>query len=215
MNDMKFSADLFEQLGGTGWVTRPGYFENAAELNSNTDVGDGENNVVVEEHVINAVDNSNEFLQREDSLSADAVIQQTPGLTEPYLINDTVETEVAVSADVVNAVVVIGRGLETVWQNEDDIAWQLWQNIMTAFDWDESQVVFFDTELLVSEEMVFSTIEEVIDLGVEWILTMDDEHEIVEQLAEGVHTVSVPDFESMLADPYSKQSFYHSVIALN
>ena len=108
----------------------------------------------------------------------------------------------------------IGTGLERMWQKEDDFAWQLWQNIMKAFRLDESQVVFFDTELLVTEDMIFSTMEEVIDLGVEWVLTMDEMHEVSEQLAEGVHVVSVPEFESMLSDPYSKQSFYHSVVPL-
>lgn len=112
-------------------------------------------------------------------------------------------------------VVVLGAGLDEVWQNETHQAWQLWQNIMLAFDWDESQIAFFDTAHLVQEEMIFSTIEEVIELGVDWVLCMDDEHIISEQLQEGVHVVSVPDLETMLADPYAKKTFYHAVIALS
>ena len=112
-------------------------------------------------------------------------------------------------------VVVLGAGLDKIWQNETHQAWQLWQNIMLAFDWDESQIVFFDTAHLVQEEMIFSTIEEVIELGVDWVLCMDDEHVISEQLQEGVHVVNVPDLESMLADPYAKKTFYSAVVALS
>ena len=111
-------------------------------------------------------------------------------------------------------VVVLGAGLDEVWQNETHQAWQLWQNIMLAFDWDESQIVFFDTAHLVQEEMIFSTMEEVIELGVDWVLCMDDEHIISEQLQEGVHVVNVPSLESMLVDSYAKKIFYGAVIAL-
>lgn len=112
-------------------------------------------------------------------------------------------------------IVVVGAGLDAVWQNDETQAWQLWQNIMQAFDWDESRMTFFDTSHLVSDEVIFTTMEEIIELGVDWVLTMDDEHPISEQLVEGVHVVSVPDLESMLSDPYAKQSFYHSVVELS
>jgi hypothetical protein len=113
-----------------------------------------------------------------------------------------------------NEIVLLGGGLDAIWLNEESLEWQLWQNIMQAFGWDESQVVFYDTEHLASEEMVFSTMEEVIELGVDWVLTMDAEHIISEQLAEGVQVVEVPDLDLMLSDPYAKQSFYQTVIAL-
>lgn len=209
MSDSKFSSDLFEQLGGVNWVTRPDWFSEAVLENS------VDNKAETIEVVKDAVTNVDSHLERISSLSQNenAEISLTVHAdTSAVAMNDkSVTSHVLIE----NAVVLIGPGLESVWQDETSVAWQLWQNIMLAFDWDESQVVFFDTELLVSDDMVFSTMEEVIDLGVEWVLTMDDEHEIVEQLSEGVQVVSVPDFESMLSDPYSKQSFYHTVLALS
>ncbi len=113
-----------------------------------------------------------------------------------------------------HAVVVLGAGLDDIWQNDTQQGWLLWQNIMTVFGWDEAQVAFFDTAHLVSEEMIFATVEEVIELGVDWVLTMDAEHELSEMLQEGVQVVSVPDIELMLMDPYAKQTFYTTVVSL-
>lgn len=221
MSDIKFSADLFEQIGGTSWVTRPGWFADAVKNSTVEEVVESKSAEAVRENQFSETgkqessvtkafsDEVVEVYQAEDRrLSMDKVADDTTVLSKEL-------SDQGVVVHVENAVVVIGPGLESVWQNESNVAWQLWQNIMKAFNWDESQVIFFDTELLVSEDMVFSTMEEVIDLGVEWVLAMDDSHEIFEQLAEGVHVVTVPDFESMLADPYAKQSFYHSLIELN
>jgi len=212
MSKTKFSHALFEQIGGASWVSRPGYFsEESQSLQQAEQVDKG-----VEPEILNempAVDVS----ELEASHAADVPLGQAIHIENDAQQADMLDEAVPLkpSSDVENAVVLIGAGLDSIWQNEDNQAWQLWQNIMKAFKWDESQAVFFDTELLVTEDMVFSTMEEVIDLGVEWVLTMDDEHDISEQLAEGVQVVSVPEFESMLSDPYSKQSFYQSVITLD
>ncbi|GAB6070709.1 hypothetical protein JCM30760_18060 [Thiomicrorhabdus hydrogeniphila] len=174
-----------------------------------------------------------EVLPKEDVLednSAHNEIEQKPFIATEQLNTVEQESDTEVSQQSIEeanpapihvaeslpllSVVVIGAGLEAVWQNEESLAWQLWQNIMKAFDWDENHVVFFDTDHLVTEDAIFSTMEEVIDLGVEWVLTMNEDHEITEQLAEGVQVVSVADFEQMLSDPYAKQSFYHSIINL-
>ncbi len=134
-------------------------------------------------------------------------------LEEPTVSYEGVTVTSDPAVELMN-VVVLGAGLDEIWQNEMHQAWQLWQNIMLAFDWDESQTIFFDTAHLVQEEMIFSTIEEVIELGVDWVLCMDDEHVISEQLQEGVQVVNVPDLEFMLADPYAKKTFYSAIIAL-
>jgi len=213
MSKVQFSTDLFEQLGGTNWVIRPGNF--FADTRSENDLVTESEEVPLspvlendEQGIVEPVESVLPVaqLQTEQMHPAEEASGQT---FEPEA-----ESKLKVASHIDNAVVLIGPGLEKIWQNEDDLAWQLWQNIMKAFSWDEAQVVFFDTELLVTEDMIFSTMEEVIDLGVEWVLTMDEDHEISEQLAEGVYVVSVPEFDSMLSDPYSKQSFYHSVVSL-
>jgi len=213
MSKVQFSTDLFEQLGGTNWVTRPGNFfetnDSANDLMSDPEESPDSSVLVNDEpSVIEPVGS----VHTASELQSEHVHQ--PAELSSQVFEPEAESKLKVASHINNAVVLVGPGLEKIWQNEDDLAWQLWQNIMKAFSWDESQVVFFDTELLVTEDMIFSTMEEVIDLGVEWVLTMDDTHEISEQLAEGVHVVSVPEFESMLSDPYSKQSFYHSVVSL-
>ena len=213
MSKVQFSTDLFEQLGGTNWVTRPGNFfetnDSANDLMSDPEESPDSSVLANDEpSVIEPVGS----VHSASELQSEHVHQ--PAELSSQVFEPEAESKLKVASHINNAVVLVGPGLEKIWQNEDDLAWQLWQNIMKAFSWDESQVVFFDTELLVTEDMIFSTMEEVIDLGVEWVLTMDDTHEISEQLAEGVHVVSVPEFESMLSDPYSKQSFYHSVVSL-
>ncbi len=150
------------------------------------------------------------------SESHDAVNAESSPALEPAQapIEDSFEEQSEPCISKGYSIVVLGAGLNEIWQNDAQPAWLLWQNIMQVFEWDEHQIVFFDTAHMVSEEVVFSTIEEIIDLGVDWALTMDEAHELSEQLQEGIQVISVPDMESMLSDPYAKQTFYHTVISI-
>lgn len=218
MSKTVFSSALFEQMGGVNWLIRPGSIEFYPH-----------NNDVIESMSEQTVDNLTVGLAVKDGseLYADNSEQLPTTPISSIVQTDAIEPEQEIvngghfaSATLLSPenktnIVVLGAGLDAVWQNDETLAWQLWQNIMQAFDWDEAQMTFFDTSHLVSEEMIFTTMEEVIDLGVDWVLTMDDEHPISEQLVEGVHVVSVPDLESMLSDPYAKQSFYHAVVELS
>ena len=213
MSKVDFSAALFEQMGGVNWQARPDIFpeqpvldnrssseslEITPERMSDLDV----NAEISEEQVVLQASSSQGLMQPEQIKVEESIKVEEP--TAEYLSEPKQELG--------SSIVLLGAGLDGIWQNEESTAWQLWQNIMLAFQWDESNVVFFDTSNIVSEDAIFSTIEEVIDLGVEWVLTMDEEHTISEQLVEGVHVVTVPDLELMLSDPYSKQSFYQSVM---
>lgn len=233
MSKTVFSNALFEQMGGVNWSTRPGSVEFYPHK---SDVIESKPEQAVEgltteissdpeSSAVQMLDDVNP-LQESSELHADS---SEPLLTTPLptVTHSVVETEPkaviekppantpSLSANNRSNIVVVGVGLDAVWQNDETLAWQLWQNIMQAFDWDESRMTFFDTSHLVSEEMIFTTMEEIIGLGVDWVLTMDEEHPISEQLVEGVHVVSVPDLESMLSDPYAKQSFYHAVVELS
>ncbi|WP_321326716.1 hypothetical protein [Thiomicrorhabdus sp.] len=203
MANIHFSTDLFDQIGGTNWITRPGKFEKESLENMVNDLNNRQLQDKTEE-----IDSAVKY--EEQNLHTDIPINDSSEILSEN------EDALLISKSVlpIMPIVVIGAGLESIWQNEESLAWQLWQNIMKAFEWDEAHVVFFDTELIVTEDAIFSTMEEVIELGVEWVLSMDEEHEISEQLSEGVQVVSVPVFELMLSDPYAKQSFYHSIIAL-
>jgi hypothetical protein len=209
-----FSSALFEQIGGSSWVTRRGYFSEQSVAQKSIEDSALQQSPQ-DAHV--DIDNDADNIRQDALINENALVESHENYAEEESAQSSMQFEqpdLKSLTHIENAVVLIGAGLENIWQDEENLAWQLWQNIMKAFAWDESQVVFFDTELLVTEEAIFATMEEVIDLGVEWVLTMDDVHELSEQLAEGVHVVSVPEFESMLSDPYSKQSFYHSVISL-
>ncbi len=141
--------------------------------------------------------------------TADATTHVSP-VTEEVSSLETLEPDTTPDA---RTVVVLGQGLDDIWQNEAQQAWLLWQNIVQVFDWDDAQIVFFDTAHLASEEMIFTTMEEVIELGVDWVLSMDEEHALSDMLQEGVQVVQVPDLESMLMDPYAKQTFYNTVVS--
>ncbi|WP_172959674.1 hypothetical protein [Thiomicrorhabdus aquaedulcis] len=168
MAQMPNSLQVFQQLGGVVWVTRPGYMASP----------------------------STPF--------AEPLTASLP-LVEP--VKEPKDLELT-------SIVLFGAGLDALWQDESALGWQLWQNIMLAFGWDDTQIVFFDTAHLVSEEMMFSTVEEVISLGVEWVLTMDELHEVNESLSEGVAVVSVPSIDDMLGDARAKQLFYTTVRGL-
>lgn len=186
MKNVTFSSELFGQIGGSNWSARPGYFDTQS-LTLDT---------LVEEP--------------KEAQTVDKVVENQ-NVEVP--LEPVVDKKTVVKVD--NAVVIVGSGLDAIWDNEEALAWRLWLNIMQAFSWDDSQVVFYDTDHLVSEDMIFSTMEEIIDLGVEWVLMMDESHSIAEQLAEGLNVVEVPDLEYMLSDPYAKQSFYQSVVTLS
>lgn len=184
------SIQVFNQMGGTCWVSRPGYFQTPSGLEQA------------------------QLVESVEPVTVGAAIEsvnlaEVAPSSETSLLSNLANAETELPA-----VVLFGAGLDGLWQDESALGWRLWQNIMLAFGWDESQIVFFDTEHLVSEEMMFSTVEEVINLGVEWVLSMDDGHAINEQLVEGVLVVNVPSIELMLSDARAKQLFYTTVRGL-
>lgn len=133
---------------------------------------------------------------------------------EAVVVVDKVELPASAVQSIDNPVVIIGHGIQSFWQDEESLEWQLWCNIMQAFEWHEERVLFVDSALLMSEEQTFASMEEVIAMGAERVLSMDDEHEINEVLTEGAEVLSVPDFDMMLSDPYAKKSFYQQALKL-
>ena len=106
----------------------------------------------------------------------------------------------------------IASGVDEIWQNEESLAWQLWENILLAFGWQEPEVEFFDAATMVTEESLFDCMEAVMELPIDQVFVMVDEHPIIEMLQEGLEVVQLPSLDEMLDDPYAKQRFYQSVI---
>jgi len=216
MSKVAFSAELFEQLGGVNWVCRSKGFEFRRSVDQSLVEKEVEETLVKEskEHDVATGEVSNPVMSDQNDMDV-AVSKDTDVIADVKAeVQHESERQLLAEPDEGDSVVVLGMGLDAMWQNDTHQGWLLWQNIMQAFDWDESQIVFFDTAHMASEEMMFSTMEEVIELGVDWVLTMDQEHPISELLQEGVQILSVPDIDSMLSDPYAKQAFYQSVVSI-
>lgn len=188
---LKFSGNFYQHLGVTQWHSRPG-FESVSRQDVAEEISAINGNVDVQQDVANL-----------------AVVE-----AEAVVVVDKVELPASAVQSIDNPVVIIGHGIQSFWQDEESLEWQLWCNIMQAFDWQEEQVLFVDSALLMSEEQTFASMEEVIAMGAERVLSMDDEHEINEVLTEGAEVLSVPDFDMMLSDPYAKKSFYQQALKL-
>lgn len=188
----KFSADLFEQMGGTSWVARPGYFENRADPHRAAGVNAEESQESSDAESF-ALDSSEASVESSPEFSA--AVEKSPVQEQESI-----------------GLVLVGSGLNSIWEDDSRQEWQLWLNICEALGWQEEQVAYYDTDALISEEMLFSTMEEIVESGVERVLSMQPDSELSEQLSEGLQVVEVPTLHDMLVDPYAKQSFYQSVM---
>lgn len=192
MTKTVFSSQLFEQIGGVHWQVR----EEASVWQAKANGSDGAvQQEVVEQYEVAALKSC---LELESTQQSELIQEQS--------------AKPAAQSSVSQAIVVLGHELDSIWQNDEMPEWQLWRNIMAAFNWDESDVFFYDLAHIVTEEMGFAVVEEVIDMQVEWLLSMDDEHFLTEQLSEGVQVVHMSSLETMLGDPFAKQQFYRAIV---
>lgn len=137
----------------------------------------------------------------------------TPEIDPPVeVVASTVAQQAAVEPSLQNVRVFIASGVDEIWQNEESLAWQLWENILQAFGWDESEVEFFDAATMVSDESLQDCMEMIMELSVDQVFVMLDEHPVIEMLQEGLEVVCLPSLDEMLDNPYAKQRFYQSVI---
>lgn len=111
------------------------------------------------------------------------------------------------------AFVFLGAGLNAVWQNEERPEWQLFLNILSAFSLSEDQVRFFDTSELVTEEAIFATLDEIIELGVEQVFAYDETGPLLQELNEGAHILVIPSLDELLSSARAKRDFYHLMMA--
>ena len=226
MSSVKLSKHLYHQLGLKSWYLRKPFSVN--KQNKSGVLSENEQHKqfaarVVDEHKTNLANEAaiKKTLQ-ERSFSDDEMLgsrlneshnnadENASQTTPEVLVSNTSPLTKAEHQE--NALVLLGSGLDSIWENEDELAWQLWQNIAQALGWQDKSVVFYDLDCLVSDDALINTMEEVIDLSVDWVLSMQAEHILCEQLSEGVQVIEVPDLESMLSDPYAKQMFYQTVV---
>lgn len=182
----QFSTEFLSQLGVPAWSENPEFFHRPVE-------NQVQDNALLETQVRSGEPES----QAKVPVASSEPVQNS---------SNDVSTVQQVAR------VFIASGVDEIWQNETSLAWQLWESILFAFGWQESEVEFFDAATMVTEESLFDCMEAVMELPIDQVFVMLDDHPIVEMLQEGLEVVHLPSFEEMLDDPYAKQRFYQSVI---
>ncbi len=177
-------ADFLNSLGLTTWQARPGYFAKSVPRTE----------------------------PAANSISPEAETMTAAPSTEPEVNSAVSEAEMA-SAPVETpapkaAFVLVGAGLDDIWQNESAVQWVLMLNILKAFGLSEEQLRFFDTAHAVTDEAVFASIEEVIDLGVETVFAFEESSPLIEQLEEGLQVVFLPSLDEMMQRGQAKRETF-------
>lgn len=104
--------------------------------------------------------------------------------------------------------VFIGEGLDAVWQNEETPEGRLLDRILDVMAWADEDVEYYDTANLHSDEAIFTTLDEIIEAGVDTVFSFDEDGELVEQLAEGVTVILLPSLASQLQSGSAKKTCY-------
>lgn len=177
-------ADFLNTLGLTTWQARPGYFAKSVPRTE----------------------------PAANSISPEAEAMTAAPSTEPEVNSAVSEAEMA-SAPVETpaskaAFVLVGAGLDDIWQNESAVQWVLMLHILKAFGLSEEQLRFFDTAHAVTDEAVFASIEEVIDLGVETVFAFEESSPLIEQLEEGLQVVFLPSLDEMMQRGQAKRETF-------
>ena len=120
----------------------------------------------------------------------------------------THNSEVSKQVEVEKSWWLIGPGLADIWQNDTHQAWLLWR-AMAEFHFEGLDAVhFFDTQTMQDESQVELAVEKIIESGIVWVFSMDEQHPLHHQLAEGLPLVVLPHFETLIAQPILKRDAY-------
>lgn len=183
MDSSFLSASLLNTLGLPIWQSRPGYFLQPPKSH---------------ESVMPSYEISNE--------GAGETVQVEE-------VSNPLDYAAALESEHQRAFVFLGAGLNTVWQNEERSEWQLFLNILSAFNLSEDQVRFFDTSQLVTDDAIFATLDEIIGLGVEQVFAYDEAGPLLQELNEGAHIIVIPSLDELLSSARAKRDFYHLMMA--
>lgn len=104
--------------------------------------------------------------------------------------------------------VLVAAGLSSIWQNESKDEWVLLENILQSIGLDADAVIFFDSEIIQTEEAIMNCIEEIIEEGVEFAFSFDENSELIKQLQEGLSIAFLPSLGEQLASANSKRDCY-------
>jgi len=110
--------------------------------------------------------------------------------------------------------ILIAPGLEAIWENSESSQWQLLTQIATVFNWELEKVLYFDTALIVTEEAVLATLEEIFEQSINVVFSMDTDSPLTQMLSEAFEVVTLPSFEQMLEDGYAKKMVYQTLLEM-
>lgn len=179
-----FSANLFQQLGGTPWVRRSNaVFHDVPGLSDSSSYGPDA--VSKEKTPTGPADG--ELPLQAGSVSA-SVVLIGPGLSAIW------ENE--------------GRAEWWLWQAICNAF--SWNEAHVQF-YDTDLLANESCVFVTIEEIIASGAEWVLNLQAED--AGQDGDALAQQLSDGLQVLSVPGLELMLADPYAKQSFYQTVVS--
>lgn len=179
-------ADFLNTLGLTTWQARPGYFAKSVPRT---------------EPAANSISPEAEAMGAAPNTVPEAEVNSV--VSEAEMASAPVETPAPKAA-----FVLVGAGLDDIWQNESAVQWVLMLNILKAFGLSEEQLRFFDTAHAVTDEAVFASIEEVIDLGVETVFAFEESSPLIEQLEEGLQVVFLPSLDEMMQRGQAKRETF-------
>lgn len=108
--------------------------------------------------------------------------------------------------------VFIGEGLDSIWDNDQTPEGRLLEQLVKALSWENCDVIYYDTANLHSDEAIFTTLDEIIDAGVEAVFSFDEGGELLEHLSEGVNVVLLPSLTNQLQSGSAKKSCYAHLI---
>lgn len=149
-----------------------------------------------------------EPLQEEATLPVVEVVAEQLEETSELVEVDSVQSP---KADIL-PFILIGEGLDAIWQDETQVEWALLENIAQALSWDMEKLHYFDTAHIVSEEAIYATLEEVMEMDINLVLSMSADSSLSEYLQEGLQVLDLPSLSDMLADPYAKKQTYSTLM---
>lgn len=114
----------------------------------------------------------------------------------------------APEASELKKLVLFGRGLQAIWKQAENPAWQLWRAILNFHLSKPEQLVFYDTANISDEDKIYDVLDDLAEKGIELAFSMDSEHPINEFLAENIQLIFLPSLEEMLEQSILKKDLF-------
>lgn len=144
-----------------------------------------------------------EALKMPEKSAVPSAMQST---NEPLVVSPSDEVVSMSSSSA--SFVLVGSGLQSIWQQSGSVQWRLLVNIVTALGLPIESLRVFDPTQITTEADVQDCIDVVIDLGVERVFAFEENSLLIASLEEGVQVVFLPSLHEMTQRPEAKQEAF-------